>query len=251
MPGNWDQSAFDAALARYIERNRSRTLPQILDTKGYYIARAATRYTAKADRTRIQTSLGQVITVQGTTRNKKTGITKMVKRRKLVLARNNSRSGSAPLAALILQHRRTAGGHHSLFYGKKRAAGIAAMNQAIKKMIGSRMRSVTFLKSGWLTAIKKLAATAVRSGAPAMDVSARQVGKAKGDAKPAQKGFVIQTQIINLAFGNKTTARARQRALTIATRGLQQAFDSETRSMNDYMDKAMKADADKFNQEQR
>jgi hypothetical protein len=250
MPDHWDQSRFDASLKRYLEVTHKKTLPQILNTKGFFISRGATRLTLKADRSRIEASLGRVVTANQVTTNKRTGISRVSKRKQLVIARNNSRS-SAPLAALILQKRTAKSGHRSPFYGKKRAAGIAAMNQKVQRMIGLRVRSRSFVASGWIPSIKKLAPLASRSGAPAMDESTRQYGRAKGDAKPAMPGWAPQVQITNLAFGNKTSPAGRERGMKVGTRGLQSSFDQETRSMDKFTEEKMKADADRFNQEQR
>lgn len=230
----WDQSAFDRSLNRYALVCKSRTFPEILNTKGYFIARATTRETGKADAFRIRAQLGQTVRVNYLTKKGKVSV-----RRVLTLPQGTQHE--APLAALIINARR----------GRAGEPGLAGkpMDRAIRQLIGARIRSVSFIKAGWIPAIKKFAPLAAKGGAPAMDTSAREFGRPKGDATPAKAGWNIHATLLNLAFGNRTSNRSRSRALAIGTRGLQRGMDLETASMNAYVEARMKPDAVKFNQE--
>lgn len=234
MPGNWDQSVFDKTLKQYLQLNTSRTFPEILNSKAYFIARASTWFTAKADKLRIQTGLGQIVTVNRLNKKGKT-----VRKRELILVKAEN---NAPLAALIINARRRAAGQPGLKGGE--------MERAIRKLIGARTRSVAFLKSGWLPAIRTLAPLADRRGAPAQDPAARIIGQPKGTAIPARGGLQIKSTIVNLAFGNRADSESKARAMRVAERGLQRAFDNEVASMNQYFERKMKPDADKFNAQQ-
>lgn len=230
----WDQSTFNESLKRYMAFT-SKTIAEVANAKAYFIARKAIWFTPKADATRIKTGLGQFVSV-----NRINAKGKTIKTRQMVLVRSR-REGTenVPLAALIINARRRDAGQPGL-QGRK-------MAQAISKMLGGRLRSVAFLKSGWLPAVKKLASfVQSKAGAAPMDISAKQFGRAKGDAQPARPGSVVKAVIANLA----TTRRDQKQALIkYGTRGLQRAFDDEAKSMNEYVERKMKPDADKFNRE--
>src|SRR5436853_2213008 len=120
---------------------------RIVNTKAYYISRKASWFTAKTSRAAIADSLGS----------------------RAGGGRLKLRPGTdtdAPLAALIVQSRRAAKGQKGLY-------GIE-MATAINQLISSRLKSIAFLRSGWLPAIRLLAPLADRGGAPPMDTAARQ-----------------------------------------------------------------------------
>lgn len=231
----WDQTVFNRTLQEYTKVSR-RSLPQILNTKGFFIARKALWHTPKADSYRIKAQLGQFVSVNAIGKKGK-----IVKRRSLVLAKSRLKN-RAPLAAVIINKRLGKEGKKGL-HGKR-------MARAVREMLANRLRGVAFLKSGWLEAIRKLGPLADKSGigkAP-LDRSAKQIGRAKGDARPARESFNPTAVIVNLA----TTARDRKGALVkYGTRPLQVAFDDEAKSMNDYIERKLKPATQKFNQQQK
>src|SRR5205807_1063675 len=96
----------------------------------------------------------------------------------------------APLAALIINARRGAKGQPGL--------RGPAMEEAINAFVASRLRSIAFLKSGWIGAIKKMIPYADRRGGPRQDRTAKEYGQAKGDAKPSvNSGFKARATIEN------------------------------------------------------
>jgi hypothetical protein len=233
---HWDQSVFDRTLAKYKEASK-KTLARVINTKAYYVARKAVWFTPKADTKRIAAQLGQVIAVKESRMTKK-GKLRMTTRKTLTLVKGTQHN--APLAALIINARGGSNNQKGL-YGSR-------MSRAIQKLLAARKRSVAFIKSGWLPAIKKLAPLSDRRGAPATDSAAAQVGREKGTATPAKDGFNPSAEIVNLA----TTRRDKKSALVrYGAPGLQKAFDDEVKSMNQYIEAKMKPDADKFNQQQR
>lgn len=227
----WDQSVFDRSLKRYMEVNTKRTFPEILNSKLWFIARASTWFTEKADKMRIQSTLGQFVPVN---RINKKG--RMVRAREVTLVKGRN---DAPLAALIINKRRRDNG--------QRALQGPAMEKAIRKMLRARFGSVSFVKSGFLPTIRALASLVDRRGAPQMDTQTRQIGRAKGETTPARPGLNSQAKMVNLAFGNRGDAASKSRALRVGERGLRRGFDNETASMDTYIERKMKAETDRFN----
>jgi hypothetical protein len=236
----WDQSVFESTLQEY-QKWSKRTWQVIINTKAWFIARKATWFTMKADRARVKTGLGQIVTVNRLSKSGK----KVVRKRVIGSLRKNS--DGIPLAALIIQKREASAGNRSPFYGRSKSAGIALMNRLIMKLMNSRERSIAFLKSGWLKSIRTLTPLADRKGQPAMDSEAKQIGRPKGDCKPADSSFKPICEIINLASARRDHRGALSR---YGSRGLQRAFDDETASMKEYSNMKMRADAEKWNKEQ-
>lgn len=232
----WDQRKFDEALEAYVKVSK-RTLQQIVNSKLYYIARRALFNSPKADSYAIKTRLGGVVTVNRLNKKGKT-----VRRREAQLV--TAAGASAPLAVLILQARYRNEGLDSPFKGKSRAAGARAMDQKLKAFLSASLRSVAFLKAGWLPSIKIMAPLADRKGEPPTDPAAKQVGRPKGDATPAEPGYSPQGVVVNLASARKDVKNALNKYLGPP---LDMAFQDETASMWQYVEEHMKPDADAFN----
>lgn len=241
----WNQRVFDQTLQVYKEYTK-RTWQVIINTKAWYIARKANWFTAKVDPTRIKTGLGQIVVINRLSKNGK----KIVRQKTIGSLRKSAKAGleSVPLAVAIIQVRERDAGRRSPFFNRALGAGRAKMTRMITAMIGARMRSIAFLKAGWIPAIRKLAPHAEHRGVPPTDPQARQRGRDKGDAKPAANDWRPRAMIVNLATTRRDTKQA---LIKFGSRGLQRAFDDETRSMREYIEAHMKPDAAKFNQAQR
>jgi hypothetical protein len=209
---DWDQEQFDAALSECVAKS-SRTATEVVNSHAYYIARKACWFTHKADKTEIQTSLGKFITSK---RHMTSRVANLAP----------ARDYDAPLAALIVNARR----------GEKGLPGLygAEMTRAIAAMLGARLRSIAFLKSGWLPAIRILEgyATDKSKGAPT-DRDAVVRGQEKGSAIPAIDGHEVVAKIINSALaqgdeGGKALAKWGEA-------GLELAFYDETESMKQHL----------------
>ena len=73
---------------------------------------------------------------------------------------------------------------------------------------------------------------------------AHTIDRAKGSARPATPGFQLRAEIVNLA----SAARDHRGALIkYGSEGLDVAFQDETRSMWEYIERKMKPDAAAFN----
>ncbi len=175
----WNQTAFDNVLKEYM-RNTSRDTVTAINTKGFYIARAATRLTMKAGKDKITAALDKVTSVQKVNRSGKTYTSR---KRELVMGTEHT---EAPLAALLINAR----------LGRSNKTGLygRAMRTAIRVLVNARRRSNAFLASGWLDAIKTLAPLADRGKKPPMasESEMSRYGVAKGDAIPAVLGPVIK-----------------------------------------------------------
>src|ERR1051326_6360614 len=186
-----DTREFTETLRRYREISK-RDPKKICDTKGFFIARRAVIETPKESRDKIRSDLGRV-TFRG---RKAVGL-------KLRTVKRYSRFGleeEVPLAALIINKR----------LGKGRGLHGAAMAEAIKMMLGARLRSIAFLKSGWLPAIRTLVALADTRGAPRQERGVAQVGPtAKGSAQPAaDNSWRAKTTIVNAAESRRDNRQA-------------------------------------------
>jgi hypothetical protein len=239
----WDQRLFDTSLKEYMKVS-ARTFAEIINTKGYYVARKALWFTRKAEPGAIRGSLGSLSrsTIKGPHGRRKT-----VTRLNLAGYSPGQKNMLAPLAVLIVQARARNAGHPSPWAGKSREAGEAAMTAAIRNLIVARIRSISFLKSGWLPAIKEFAPL-VKDKAGLPPASARQVGKPKGKGIPASAGFICRASIENFA---RTIKDPRFSALTRhGAPALQRAFDDEAASMWEYVKGKMEPDATAFNAQQ-
>jgi hypothetical protein len=209
----------------------SRTLPQAINDKLFMIARQALWRTEKADKRDIQKTLGKI-----TYLGQKDGRKRY--RHRLAKARDND----APLIALIIQKRQRESGEKGL-HG-------SAMRAKIQQVIGARMSSIAYIKSGWLPAIQTLAqVSSIKATAEERDdKDARQIGKPKGKASIAKAGDIIQGHIENSAWAKRDTKGA---FMKYGSRGLQAGFDAEAKEMDVYIKRKIDPAAEAFNRSQR
>lgn len=220
-----DTRNFDRAFARYLEVSK-RSLSEICNKKLAMVVAGATRQTRRASRAAIQAELGKYVTVQETNKRGK-----LVNRRKLQL---NTRKGhAAPLAELIINSRLAREG--------KKGIGGTELALAVRKMIAARLRSVAFLASSWLPALKTLLAALQERSTLKYDRSVKWYGKPKGDATPAKPGWnpsATMTSDVSKG-GDKVSA--------IISDGVQKALDEEAASMDRYVEEKLGKDTEHFN----
>ncbi len=243
----WDQSVFDATLREYIEVNRTRTLPVIVNTKLFYIGRGAVRLTPKTDPWKITSTLGQMTTVN---RLNKTG-KRMVKRRLAYMVKaGRADLTKVPLAAAMINSSKR---RQDRGLAPRKGLYGAAMADAIRKLLGGRHRTVAYLKSGWLPGIAQVGVGADKSKAPPGDSAARVYGEPKGMGIPAQTA-PAGTMLFKAMMENRAGTRKDQDMAALhkyGTRPLEQAYRDEERSMRDFMEQQMAKDAAEFNRKQR
>ena len=216
-----DRREFDSTMELYRQVSK-RDPKKICDTKACFIARRAVIETPKADKAAIKGDLGRLIVKL-----------KQVVGSKLRTVTRYSRYGlqvQAPLVALIINKRR----------GKGRGLFGAAMEEAIRALIAARLRSIAFLKSGWLPAIRALIGLADMRSAPRQERGPMQVGVPKGYAVPAAEGWKAKTTIVNSADARRDDKTALYK---YGEPALQRAFDAETASMLDYMERKFRESA--------
>lgn len=193
-----DTREFEATLKRYAAVSKT-SFPDIVNRKLRFIARGATRLTPKAKASDIRSSLRQEGARPGQT-----------------LAESIVR------AKLYRQ-------------GKKQPTKIET-KALVKAMIGARIRSIGYIKSGWLPAIAKLGAALGLSSSGGGQ--GRQFGKPKGNAVIAKSGWKVFGSITNEAY-----TRHDPKALEIyGAPALQQAVNNETVSTQAEIEKRMRQD---------
>ena len=117
------------------------------------------------------------------------------------------------------------------------------MLKEVGTVIAARLRSSSFLKSGWLPAIKTLAPLADKIHRQAGDTissrGAKQYKGAKGTGKAATTGNILAT-IINSASGPHERNEALKK---YGEPALQKAWNMEISSMRAYIEKKLAASA--------
>lgn len=222
-----NKSEFDRAIKAYLPLSKS--VPRVVvNRKAFYIARRACLETPKAKGSKIHRDLEKKIVTQSNIVGQKVRFLKSGRMKRGALIYEHV---MAPLIALIVNARKGRSGEKGL-YGMDMARASDALEAA-------RMKSIAFLKSGWLPAIRKLASLVGSTrGAPRQDRSAEQVGQSKGDASPARDAaFKVKATITNAAGSNRKNNDALMR---FGGPALQRAFDAETASTMEETAKRLK-----------
>lgn len=210
---------FNDTLKKYAQVSKKDAV-KIVNTKAYYIARAACRFTPRPEKGKIKQSLSEIIHDAKTTKSGKT--------RKYL---KKSSDNATPIAALLVNWKR----------GKLGLKGLTgeAMKKAVKTLIASREKARAYLASGWIPAIKKLERLAENpSKAAPRDNEAGRIKKSKGWASVASETDAIAKAII----GNESAAKHSTTADPLGKFGmgaLEKAFDHESASMKDYIQRKM------------
>jgi len=230
MSATWDQSKFDSALARYIQTS-SKDMVTILNTKAYYIARKSLWFTKKAQASDIRAFMSKYVTVTtGRRVNEKTGRMKKFKDYTF----EKSSGSEAPVIALIINANR---GHA----GRKGFKG-PDMRKAMEREQGRRMKSIGYIKSGWIYAIRKLEPHSEdKSGSSDGGVNVRGV--------PSGHAIIANENSMTAVIGNRYHSNWDKRGgfYAVVSKGLQRAFDDEAKSMEQYILKKQKAAAEQLN----
>jgi len=198
MSLEWDQSRFNAALDSYVKATR-KDVVTVLNSKGYFIARKALWFTDAADQKNVR-QLKDLATSRRIREPKDKGL--------------------------------VAGAMMSKRYGKGDGLYGSRMKSAINSMLASRVRARSFLKSGWLTAIRGLDPKAEDKNLAAPAVGGvKQFGQAKG-AFSSASDVELKASITNSAQAKSDTVGALQK---FGMPALMKAFDNEASSMEEYV----------------
>ena len=222
---------FRQTLRQYIQVSR-RTIPEIVNSKAYFIARRAIYETPKANKLAIGKSLSKLLLSLKTTAKGGKMVLKTVTRYGRL-----GQTSQVPLAALLVNWQRGQRGKPGL-YGEK-------MKAAVEHFILNRQRTIAFIRSGWLPAVKILAPfVKSKKGAAPNDPETKQHGRQKGGAVPAREGFRVAARIENaIAAGGKNAEHHGEAVNKYAIPALQRAFANEEASMRQYMEDKLKESA--------
>ena len=204
-----------------------------LNPRALNVAGRAMNNTKMADRAQIQRTLGEVgraITYKVTKTGKNKGRTRIVRGARLFAAANNGQGG--PRAALMINARRA----------KKGLPGLEghAMEAAIRKMVGAKLRSVGFKKSGYIPAIRALARGIEKPFYIGQMQGFAIRGVKKGAGSPAVRFHQVAT--IENSVRDITSGPDEQ--------ALQNALDQEGQEMVQHFSERLNAVAEEFNASQ-
>lgn len=204
-----DTREFSATLRQYLART-SKTLPEAINGKAGRVAWRAIVETRKAERGDIE-ALG--VSGYRQIKSRKTGEI----RRGRPIYNENGRMRDIIAARYYNAGQRIPDD----------------LDEQVRKGLAARLRSIGFIKSGWIPAYRKLRRYI---GQALTWTDARQRGKAKGRATVAQNGFNPIATIAN-------TALPSAQAMRLGVEGLNKAFRAETADMRVYLERKMKEDA--------
>lgn len=238
-----------------------RTPAQACNTAGYYIALTTLNNTPAVSAEKINTELAVDTQAKIGARGKP------LKNKKAFFGKVGTSATSAviPLAVLIIAARSRPGSRYNeitnnryaapwQFKGVSRKAGAIAMRNAVHDLIANRRKSGSFIKSGWIPAVKGLnpyvGSSAHRDLAKWFLGSPSMAGNSddKGYFKPATPGPVAQTVIANDLGGRGQNSESVDKALQRTAPILQAAVDNEgAKAMQYYLDHEAAQLAKEFN----
>jgi hypothetical protein len=202
-----DTAEFTSTLKRFAELSR-KAHSEIVDKKALYIARGALRETPKVDAATVRGQLRQII-------NQKVRF----------LYEGVKATAQMSLAEAILRAQYFAAG--------KPQPNRSEMRGLISAFVAARLKSIAYLKSGWIPAIKKLAAALGVSGS----VAGVGFRKAHGSATVARDGIWNVTATITNAATSKDP---KEPLVLFGGPALQRAFDNEQRSMEEEIERRLR-----------
>jgi hypothetical protein len=223
-----NSSQFDAALRQYAALT-SKVPSEICNKKAYFIVRRAIWHTRKADIATMREQLGEHKAMELHRVKSGKRFSRDKKHIKSFFSQGDGNQG-APLLAMIIQARARRGGKGSPWKGVTREVGATRMLEAMRKVWNARVRSVAFIKSGWIAARDAFKQFSGGSrGLPPSEGPAvggpKVIGQAKGGASVASKTGRAKAVFWNTA----STKRDHKGALMhYGKPALQRAFDEET-----------------------
>jgi hypothetical protein len=208
---------FHRAAELAIQRSE-RTYPQFINGQSLAVASQATKLTEKADANRIAYEMaGNVRT--------KIRVSKMTGRKKAV-RQYDVMEGS--LAARIINARLVERGEKPIF-GRE-------LVKAARKMIGAKLRSVSFIRSGWIYAVRTLSAAVGYSAGSQAGNTARMMGQPKGYARPARTAI---SSMVTCEIANTALIEEGRTPMPVALNGLEAALRFVARDMMAHLAKKL------------
>lgn len=210
-----DFTEFNRAAEQAI-RHSERTYPQFINGQALAVASRAIKETDRADASRIASELAKNVTTK-TRVSTKTGKTKTSYRYSV---------DQNTLAARIINARLVDRGEKPI-WGKE-------LTKAARRMVGARLKAVNFIRSGWIYAVRTLAASVGYSAGPRD--GARMTGQPKGYAIPARSAI---SSMVTTEIGNTALLQDKRTPLPVAQRGLQAALNFVAKDMLDHLAKKL------------
>ncbi len=237
----WDQSKFDATLKRYLVKT-SRTLPDAINKKAYYVVRKSIWFTRKVLPERIKYEL-EASEMTNLVQLKSGRYSKNKKNRSYAFGQTKQNPNTPRIFKILIARLRNSG---------KPIPPVEELQRMALKMLGARIRSVAYVKSGWIGArdILRRAFKGGTKGLPPSEGGVKRYGQLKGAALVAEVGFKPFAKIWN-DTPERTKRGDKMKIYSVGVEGLQKAFDSETEDMIRYLEGEMKEDAKAFNDAQK
>ena len=213
MSADLDMTDFNNALNAYMAVT-PHALEEVINKKMLFIARGAMERTPRADRSAIEGALGVV--GYKVSLSKKTGT---FKRRKAIV-------GGSLVYRIInaAQARR----HEKGLYGR-------AMQRAVTKFLGARLRAIGSLKAGWIHPIRIFTAIVKTAFGSAENLP---TVKGRGTGKPATAGWNPVAEMTYEITERKGGSAGDQIDPRVEA-ALQAAFDAEAASMREYVEEGL------------
>ena len=222
-----DSREWQAAARKLFDSETKKSLSEFLNGQALFVASQAVKLTEKADRRRIEHQMG-VITSKEKLRGGAAGAKGWVR----ITKRQFGQTVADTLGGRILLKRHAATGRWG-YKGKTLADKVRAM-------VAAKVRSVGFIRSGWIWAVRDLSAFVY--GGPRL-ANAREAGGAKkGYAIPARLTWADGThvEIGSTSLGPVNRSHwhgAKGNPLPIAEAGLQAALKMGERDMLMHLEK--------------
>ena len=212
-----DTKEFDRALQLAVTYS-DRTYPQVANGQGLALAKRAMTHTEKASADKIALFLGQIATQKKVSKKGKVSFKRIFQKEDSVAHR---------IVNALLRKQ-----------GKPMVWGDE-LNARARRMIGGRLKSAAFIKSGWIYVIRGLSRLVGygddrEKGNPA---GARMTGQAKGYVKPATSTLsgVVTCEIANTAL----IEHDGRNPMPVAQAGLQAGMDESARDILKHLEEKL------------
>jgi hypothetical protein len=231
---DFDLSEFNRTLKQYRDAS-GKEMSQIVAEKSFQMAggfgNGALQLTKHADANKIARELAQSVTDVEKV-SAKTG--KVSVKRKL----NFGIGDKSTMAARIVNWRRRRDGQPPL-WGKK-------LTDAARKLTQSRIRSVNFIRSGWIASIRRLAPLIKKSPRAGGVKASNPKGYTLVDNRVNHPAVtIVNTALNSMARGNPNHSPERMKA--ICEDGLRKAVQAVSADMAAYTERKLQKVADKHN----
>jgi hypothetical protein len=232
------------AAAQYSKR----TLPQIVNTSAYWIARNTMNSMPFVTIAQIDKEMGTVVSAKIGVRGNPLKNKKVYSSSRMVSATFGGKTKMVPFAALLVASMASKNPHkvrnilkltENPFKGVPKVMGNAFMRMLVDKLIKKKHSSIKFLLAGWVQAVRILAPFAVqtfaRQNRGSMENAKNYYGTDLGTAMPAQEGFTCAAEIVNyVGMSGSAEKEYNDALLRYGTGPLQNAINREGKIQMDY-----------------